>query len=148
MTSRNAVIGRLFGLGAGVCYGIAAVLIRQGVSDMTVPLVGAAISMVFGSAGLYVVGGRGLKETLHESKKSLGLLLGSGLMASGGIIASFFALSLSPVTVVSPLQSTNPLFALLWSWMFLGGMEKISRRLILGCVLVVAGIVLITLGKP
>jgi drug/metabolite transporter (DMT)-like permease len=144
---RDVIVGRAFGIGAGLSYGISSVLVRQGVGDMAPPLVGAAIALLSGTIGLSVMGGRGVKAGVTESRKAVGLLLLSGLAAACGITSSFFALSMAPVVVVSPLQSTNPLFALLWSWLFLGHLEKITPRLVLGSVLVVAGVILITLGR-
>ncbi len=149
MSSRkDALAGRVFGIGAGLSYGVSSVLIRYGVGDMTVPLVGAAIAISSGTLGLFLFGGRGVKVSFVERKKSVLLLLSSGVVSAGGIISSFFALSQAPVTVVSPLQGISPLFALLWSWLFLGRLEKITRRLVIGSVLVVAGIILIVVGRP
>jgi drug/metabolite transporter (DMT)-like permease len=146
-TRRDAILGRIFGIGAGLSYGISSVLIRQGVGDIAPPLVGAAIAMLSGTLGLFVLGGRGVKAGLAESRKAVVLLLCSGLAAACGITSSFFALSMAPVVVISPLQSTNPLFALLWSWLFLGRLERITPRLVLGSILVVSGVILITLGR-
>ena len=144
---RNGITGRTFGLGAGLAYGISAVLIRRSVGDLAPPLVGAAIAMAAGSLGLFVLGGRGVKSSLVESKKTVALLLASGVASACGVISSFFALSLAPAVVISPLQSTTPLFALLWSWLFLKQMERITLRLVLGSLLVVSGVILITMGK-
>ena len=147
ISRRDAIIGRVFGISAGLSYGISSVLIRQGIGDLAPPLVGAAIAMLSGSLVLAFSGGRGVKAAVTENKRSVIFLLCSGIAAAAGIIASFFALSMAPVVIVSPLQSITPLFALLWSWLFLSHMEKISRRLVLGSVLVVSGVILITLGK-
>jgi len=114
---------------------------------MAPPLVGAAIAMLCGTLGLLVIGGRGVKASLVENRKAVKLLLCAGLAAACGIISSFFALSMAPVVVISPLQSTTPLFTLLWSWLFLGRLERITPRLVLGSVLVVSGIVLVTIGR-
>jgi len=100
---RNSIIGRAFGLGAGLAYGISSVLIRQGVGDFAPPLVGAAIAMLAGTVGLFITGGRGVKTSLIENKRGVFFMLCSGLAAASGIIASFFALSMAPVVVVSPL---------------------------------------------
>ncbi|MFC1943159.1 EamA family transporter [Chloroflexota bacterium] len=144
---RNAIIGMAFGIGAGLAYGVSAVLIRHGVGNMTPPLVGAAISMLSGTLGLFVIGGRGVKASLVENRKAVILMLCAGLAGACGIISSFFALSMAPVVVVSPLQSTTPIFTLLWSWLFLRRLERITPRLVLGSVLVVAGIAMVTLGR-
>lgn len=146
-TRRDALVGRAFGIGAALAYGASSVLVRRAVGVLAPPLVGAAIALLSGTLALAVVGARGLKTSLVESRKAIGFLLLSGLAASLGIIASFFALSMAPVVIVSPLQSTNPLFALLWSYLFLGRLEKITRRLVLGTVLLVGGVILVTLGR-
>lgn len=147
-TRRTAIAGRAFGIGAGLSYGISSILIRRGVGDLTVPIVGAAIAMLSGSIWLSIIGGRNIKTGLADGRKAIFLLLSSGVVSAAGIIASFFALSVAPVVVVSPLQNTTPLFTLLWSWLFLGQLERITLRLVLGSVLVVTGVILITLGRP
>lgn len=146
-TRRDAIVGRAFGIGAALAYGSSSVLIRQAVGALAPPLVGAAIALLSGTLALAVIGARGLKTSLAQSRKSIGFLLLSGVAASLGIISSFFALSMAPVVIVSPLQSTNPLFALLWSYLFLGRLERITRRLVLGTILLVAGVILVTLGR-
>ena len=146
-TRKNTIIGIALGIGAGFAYGVSAVLIRQGVHTMAPPLVGAAIAMLFGTLGMFFIGGRGVKSSLVENRKSVIILLCAGLAAVGGILSNYFALSRAPVVVVSPVQSITPLFALLWSWLFLGRLEKITPRLVLGTVLVVFGIVLIVMGR-
>ncbi len=145
-TRRNATIGIAFGIGAGLAYGVSAVLIRQGVGAMAPPLVGAAIAILCGTSGLFVIGRRSIKATLVGNKKAVILLLCAGLAGACGVLSSYFALSIAPVVIISPLQNTTPLFTLLWSWLFLGRLERITPRLVLGTVLVVSGIVLVTFG--
>jgi len=147
ITRRDAIIGRAFASGAALAYGVSSVLIRQGVAEMAPPIVGAAVALLAGTLALSIVGARGLKPDLWQKRKSVGFLLIGGVAAGLGILASFFALGMAPVVIVSPLQSTNPLFALLWSYLFLGHLERITPRLVLGSILVVAGVALITIGR-
>ena len=63
-TSREAVTGLLYGIAAGLSYGISAILIRRGVEGIAPPMVGATISMFAGTLGLLVLGGGGIKESL------------------------------------------------------------------------------------
>ncbi|MFC2069751.1 EamA family transporter [Chloroflexota bacterium] len=144
---RTALIGIAFGLGAGIAYGVCNVLIKYSVGEISTPLVGAAVSLLIGTVCLSVFGMRGIRTDLVKNRKGLVYMLMAGLAASCGIVASFFALSMAPVVVISPLQGTNPLFALLFSWLFLGRLEKITVRIILGTVLIVGGVILITLGR-
>ncbi len=143
---KDAIIGRTFGIGAGLAYGLGSVLIRRSITGITPPLVGAAIALLSGTLTLATVGAQGFKANLAK-RKAVGLLLISGIAAAGGIISNFFALSLAPVVVVSPLQSTSPIFALLLSHLFLGHLERITLRLVIGSLLVVGGVVLITVGR-
>jgi len=144
--SRDAIIGRTFGIGAGLAYGLGSVLIRRGITGTTPPLVGAAIALLSGTLSLATIGARDFKASLTK-RKAVVLLLISGVAAAGGIISNFFALSLAPVVVVSPLQSTSPIFALLLSHLFLGHLERITLRLVIGSFLVVGGVILITIGR-
>lgn len=146
ITRRDAIIGRAFGIGAALAYGISAIFIKQGVSGMAPPLVGAVLSLFAGTLALTIIGARNLTPKLIQDKKAIGFLFLSGFANSLGLLSSYFALTMNPVVIVVPLQSTHPLFILLWGFLFLGRMEKITPRLILGSVLVVSGVALITIG--
>lgn len=149
MNSRRvSITGVTLGLVAGLAYGISTVLIRQGVVDMAPPLVGAVISLFSGTLGMAVLGMRKLDRSyLVQNKKGIVFLLISGVAASLGIMFSFVALSVAPVVIVSPLQSTNPLFTMLFSYFFIGHLEKITPRLLLGSLLLVGGVILIAVGR-
>ena len=146
-TRRDTIIGRTLGIGAALAYGVSAVLVRQGVADMTTPLVGAAIALLSGTLVLAAIGVKSPESNLRQKKRSIAFLLIAGIIAAAGILSSFFALSMAPVVVVSPLQSISPLFALLWSYLFLGKLERITLRVILGTILVVGGVALVAIGR-
>ena len=69
----------------------------------------------------------------------------AGVCNTGAIFTLNTALKLGTVTQVSPLTSTYPLFALFFSALFYRR-EKITRRMVLGVLLVVPSVALITLG--
>ena len=146
-TRRDAIIGRAFGIGTALAYGITSVLVRYGVGGLASPLVGAAVALFAGTLGLTAIGARGIRASLTQNRKSVVLLLLAGTAAACGIMASFFALSMAPVVIVTPIQSTSPLFALLWSYLFLGQLERITPRLVLGSILVAGGVILITISR-
>jgi uncharacterized membrane protein len=54
------------------------------------------------------------------------------------------ALSLGQVSVVTPLAGTAPLFVLLLTYWFLRDLEALTLRLLVGTLLIVAGVVLLT----
>lgn len=144
---RKTIIGIAFGIGAAMAYGTSSVLIRRGTTMMAPPLVGAAVSMLAGTLALLIFRAKDLKASFSQSRKATGFLLLSGVAAGLGVLSSFFALSQSPVVIVSPIQSTSPLFALVWSALFLHRLEKITPRLIVGSILVALGVILITVNR-
>jgi len=144
---RDIIIGRAFAVGAAVAYGITSVLVRRGVAELAPPLAGATIALLSGTLILAIMGMRSPESNLRQKKRAVGLLLIAGVASGIGIVASFFALSIAPVVIVSPLQGINPLFALLWSYLFLGQLKRITPRMIPGTFLVIAGATLITIGR-
>jgi len=145
---RENIVGLAFAFGAALAYGSSNVMVRQGLGEQAPPLVSCAISMCSGVSILGIIGLHGLRDALNQSRRSVGIFMLAGILAGLAIISSFFALSLAPVVIVSPLQSTSPLFTLLWSRLFLGNLEKLTMRLVLGTALVVVGVALIALGRP
>ena len=69
----------------------------------------------------------------------------TGAIVCGGITCMYAALAVGDVVVVSPLIATYPLFTMLIALLL--GMDVMSRRLVAGVVLVVAGIVAISLAR-
>ena len=144
---RENIVGLAFAFGAALAYGTSNVMVRQGLGEQAPPLVSCAISMCSGTLILGLIGLHGFRDALNQSRRSIGIFVLAGTLAGLAIISSFFALSIAPVVIVSPLQSTSPLFTLLWSRLFLGNLEKLTRRLVFGTTLVVVGVALIALGK-
>jgi DME family drug/metabolite transporter len=68
----------------------------------------------------------------------------AALVALSAQISNFIALSRADVSVIIPLLNTTPLFTVLFSLLFLRRMETITPRIILGAVIMVAGVVIIT----
>jgi drug/metabolite transporter (DMT)-like permease len=61
-----------------------------------------------------------------------------------GQLCNFIALNGGPISVVSPLINTTPLFVIGLTWLFLRGEERINRNVVIGVILLVGGIALIT----
>jgi uncharacterized membrane protein len=144
---KEIIIGRAFAFSAALAYAVSAVLVRQGLAGMAPPLVGAAVSLLAGGLVIAIIVGGRLESNLRQKKGSVAFLLLAGVASGCGVLASFFALSVAPVVIVSPVQSTSPLFALVSAWLFLGRLETITFRLVLGTIFVVTGVILITIGK-
>ena len=139
--------GYIFSFSSALCYGIGLVITKWGVSKLTTPLSGCIISLAFGFLTLFLLAvGKGININVKANKKAIGLISISGLLSAAGLFSLYSAMSMTPASVVSPLYGTHPLFTLLGVHFFLQRLEKITTHIVIGCLLVVIGGILITLG--
>ena len=144
--SRAQVIGYLLAGAACLAYGASLVLAKQVVQD-TPPLLGGALGMSFGLLVLTVVSAPDLRRDRGARRRAWVWAALGGLAAGGGITFMFMAVSNAPVVVVAPILAMNPLTAILFSQVFIRGMERLTWRLLIGAALVVVGVVIISLGR-
>lgn len=144
---KDIIIGRSLAILSAMAYAVGSVLTRQGVTSLTSPLAGSAVSLLAGTLILGMIVGRRLESNLRKKKASAFFFFLAGLASGSGALSTFIALSMAPVVIVSPIQNTYTLFSLLFAHLFLSRLEKISFRLVLGTIFVMGGVVLITIGK-
>ena len=70
----------------------------------------------------------------------------AGIFQGLAIASLLQALSLAPVTVVSPIGASSPLFTLILVHLFLQRLESISLLLVVGTLLSVCGVAVVVLG--
>jgi drug/metabolite transporter (DMT)-like permease len=66
-----------------------------------------------------------------------------GILNALAFILHFFSLNIGTVAVVSPLISTAPFFSLTLSLLFMRDVERVTRLIVIGTVLIVGGAALI-----
>ena len=71
----------------------------------------------------------------------------SGIASASGVTLLYFALSKAPVVVISPVVAINPLITLTLAHFLLQRLERITKRTIMGTLLVVLGVLIITLSR-
>ncbi len=76
-------------------------------------------------------------------RKSLPFFGSAAFISAAAQLLNFAALDTGDVSVMVPLLNTSPLFTVLFGSLFLRDLEKVNLRVILGSLLMVAGIVLI-----
>ncbi|MDR5655850.1 DMT family transporter [Halodesulfurarchaeum sp. HSR-GB] len=71
---------------------------------------------------------------------------GSGVLTAVALLSMFGALALPAgrVAIVESLASTAPLFTTVFAYFFLKDLERVTRGIVLGAVLVVIGVVFVT----
>ncbi|HZD40673.1 MAG TPA: DMT family transporter, partial [Terriglobales bacterium] len=132
-------------LGAALVSAISQTLRKQGLNILPNPFV-ASVTVTSVTLTLLIIFLVATRRTgqLHVGRKSFLFFFGAALIALSAQVANFIALSEAEVSVIIPLLNTTPLFAVLFSTVFLRGLETITPRILFGAILMVAGVVTIT----
>ncbi|MBU2608088.1 MAG: DMT family transporter [Chloroflexi bacterium] len=147
MSRRGLIIGTAFSIGAALAWGVTAVLTRQSLGGLTPPLTGATVALLSGTLILGAISIKAREPDLKRKKRAIGLFVIAGAAAGSAVTMYFFALSMAPVAIIAPIAYSYPMFALLLSYLFLGQLEKITMRIVVGTIAVVAGIALVIIGQ-
>jgi drug/metabolite transporter (DMT)-like permease len=136
----------LFPLAAAVAFAVGNVARKFGLDtfgDVTV-LEAVALNEVGALVALaaYAVAA-GRDDVLEAPRRTYAYFAGSGTLTAVALLSLFTALRLGRVVVVDPLAATAPLFTVVFAAVLLRDLERVTRRLVLGVVLVVVGVVLV-----
>ena len=130
-------------LGA-MAFGISTTLRKSGLNEFPNPLLAAAVTV--GTAFLVLCAivhfGFG-RRALQFNHQGSGWLFAAALLNACAILSLFFALNIGRIVEVEPLVACNPLLTLLWTAIFLRGIERLSRRIVISAIATVAGTVLV-----
>jgi uncharacterized membrane protein len=141
----------LFPVAAAGFFAIGNVLRRYGLTSSDVTSLEAvalnelaALVVLFGYAA-----SRGrVSEVLGSPKETWGYFAASGTITAFALLSLFaaFAHPQGTVAVVDPLAATAPLFTTVFAFFLLGDLERVTRGVVAGAVLVVLGVALVTSG--
>lgn len=132
---------------AGFVYGIAAVLTRVGLVNFDSPIVGAGIAFFAGMVIMLPPSVRGLGSGIRGNHSDVIYVTASGVLSAAGIMAYYAAMSTTPVSVVTSITSANPLATILLAHVFFNRMERITKRVVIGAVIVVVGVAVVAIGR-
>ena len=146
--SRRMALGYAASVGAAFSYGAATFVNRKIVVDDTSPMVATALSLIFGTV---IVAALFHRQALNELPLAPGRALVhmalAGATGAWGVSFLYLALDRAPVVLVAPVTGAHPLFAIVLTYFFLKRTEAVTRRTVLGAVLVVVGVALIAFGR-
>ena len=144
---RNILLGSIAALVSAIGFGGNQFISATRIVTETEPLIGAAFTLMFGTAfvSLFVI--KDIKKDLKSPKKGFMYMGLSGLSASTGVVVLFTALANAPISVVSPISNTQPMVSILLTHLFLQQLERVTLQTVMGAGLVIAGVVAITLGS-
>ena len=138
----------IYPLASALSYGILPVLANYAFSYQRTPIVGFACA--FSGGTLLLLATRPLLPGGGELKadaRAVRWFLFAALTTTAAAAMFWTAMSVAPVSTVLPLSRLVPLWVVLWTYLFLGSLERITSRLILAALMVVAGGALITAFK-
>lgn len=138
----------IYPLASALSYGILPVLANYAFSYQRTPIVGFACA--FSGGTLLLLATRPLLPGGGELKadaRAVRWFLFAALTTTAAAAMFWTAMSVAPVSTVLPLSRLVPLWVVLWTYLFLGSLERITSRLLLAALMVVAGGALITAFK-
>jgi drug/metabolite transporter, DME family len=87
------------------------------------------------------------QESWRMNRQCFWWFLAAGIVISFAMTCIYYALDLGKVSVVIPIASTGPLFSLILTALFLRDVERVTLRIVISAVMIVAGVVLISWWK-
>jgi uncharacterized membrane protein len=142
--------GYLFAGLSALGYGCSPILIRSAVeqSGPGAGLAGGTISYLAASIVVLVVilAIGGAREVAAVEKSNARWFLFAGLLVGVSQMLRYLALSVAPVTVVTPIQRLSLIFRMLFGWLMNRDHEVFSWRLFAGTLISLAGAVLLALS--
>jgi uncharacterized membrane protein len=129
---------------AAACFGVVAVLRKVGLGGMA-PLPGFAVNVTaaFVAFTAFLIATRQTGAMACRGR-SLLYFVAAGVAENLSVYLIVLALSLGTVSVVAPLASVSPIFVLVLSFFFLRGLEILTARIVIGTLMIVAGVWLLT----
>ena len=139
----------IFPLLSALFFSFAIVTRKMGLNILDSPIFGVTVGFVTSMViySLVCLGSKKLRSSISVKKQDLPLFLGAGIFLTAAWLTLFYALSYGEAIIVTPLASLHPLFVLVLSYFFLGKVEKITKGILVGACVVVAGVLLITTGQ-
>jgi uncharacterized membrane protein len=135
----------LFPLGAAMLASVSQNIRKMGLDSTSEPIIAATISTATSLLCLLssLLFSR-KAQALQFNRQCLPYYGGAAVFALVGQLCTFVALNGGQISVVAPLASTTPLFVIALTALFLRGEERVNKAVVIGVILLVAGIAAIT----
>lgn len=143
--SRVPFMGYIYGFGCGLAWGISPIFVKLGLEGSGSSVAGAFISFLAASVvlALTLLNRKRRTAFVNMGKKTAGLFFLAGGFSCTANLFRYIALGFAPASVVTPLVSIQPVFGLIFAFMFNRKIEIFSRPVIIGTIAVVIGTLMI-----
>ena len=147
---RLSLVGYFLALVAAASFGGSNVAAKQLTIAYGSPLMITAFSLFFGVLLLAPLAGHEAIRSLRTSGKEWkfgGSAALSGLSSTLAVVSLYYALQLEDVTLVTPISSITPILTLLLAHIFIGRLERISPRIVIGTLVTMIGVMFVVFGR-
>ena len=134
----------VFPLGAATCFGIVQIIRKVALGGIG-PIAGTAINLTTALIAFSALMIASRHRGIYACRgRTLLYLILAGVVENAGVFLTIIALTHGAVSVVTPLTAAAPVFVLLFTPLFLRGVEVLTPRVVVGTVLILVGVYLIT----
>jgi DME family drug/metabolite transporter len=136
---------------AALLFAASTTIRKVGLQLSDAPILGAAVTstislLILGTTGLVSARPPGTRVSLFTgNREAVKYFLFASLTSSIAFLCYFISLAQGLLVRIQPIAATNPLFALVFSHLFLKDMEKITLRIVIGSALIFTGILFVLL---
>ena len=133
---------------AALLFAASTTIRKVGLQTSEFPILGAAITSSISLIIVYstfFLSRRSHGNILMLNKEALRYFLAASIISSIAFLLYFLSLSQGLLVRVQPIAATNPLFALLFSHLFLKDVEKVNFQIVVGAALIFMGIIFVLL---
>ncbi|MED5580195.1 MAG: DMT family transporter [Nitrospinota bacterium] len=136
--------GVIFPILASIAYALAPVFAKLALNEQKIPMAALGIGFLVGNIFL-LFSSPILKQKIYvKSRGDVNWLFLSGFFNFCSSCLLINAIMISPVSTAIPLSRTAPIWLLIFSYIFLRKLEKITKQIIMATILIVLGSVFIT----
>jgi DME family drug/metabolite transporter len=134
----------VFPILGGLTLGVSSIIRKYALDIYNAPVLGVAVAYAFSLLPflLVFVSSASTRREL-ALKQDFRLFWAAGIGQAISWILSFYAVSFEAVAIVMPLMSVESLFVVLFAYLYLKEVERISPKLVASIVLTVLGVVLV-----
>ncbi len=132
-----------FPIAAMLFFAVDNVVRKLGVHEVAHPMIGGAVAGV--AMTIFAIVAFLVTRSRVPNLRAFRWFLLTGAFQGFAYYAIITALNSGSVAVVVPIYTSSPIFVILGSRLFLGHLETLTRRVVIGVVTVFAGIVVISI---
>ena len=136
--------GVIFPIVASIAYALAPVFAKLALNEQKIPMAALGIGFLVGNIFL-LCSSPILKQNISvKSRTDVGWIFLSGVLNFCSSSLLINAIMISPVSIAIPLSRTAPIWLLIFSYLFLRKLEKITKQTVMATILIVLGGIFIT----